>query len=101
MLVGDFSRTSWFAAGCLALASGFTPRAGFSEREMGDNANADPRGRNLALHGRASKPVFSPDGKLMATVGTDGMVTLWDVATAEPAGPPLELGHEVTTGIWK
>ncbi len=117
-----FPRTSWFAAGCLALASGFATRGGPAGLEASDTAKqrgavqasdavggagqavpgkAEPRGRTLALQGRASKPAFSPDGKLIATVGTDGMVTLWDVAAAEPAGPPLELGHEVTTGIWK
>jgi len=56
--------------------------------------------RSLALPGRVTPPAFSPDGRLIGTVGTDGAIRLWDVATAEPAGPPLELGHEVTTGIW-
>ena len=31
----------------------------------------------------------SPDGRMMATVGSDGDVTLWDVATWRPYGQPV------------
>ncbi len=35
---------------------------------------------------------FSPDGTLLATVGTDNAVRLWDVAGRRPSGEPLN-GH--------
>ncbi|WP_448611813.1 nSTAND1 domain-containing NTPase [Geodermatophilus sp. URMC 60] len=50
-------------------------------------------GHTDGVHGVA----FSPDGRLLATVGLDRTVRLWDVGTGEPHGAPLE-GH--TDYVW-
>jgi WD40 repeat protein len=35
---------------------------------------------------------FSPDGSLVATVGSDGKARLWDAATAQETGDPMTAG---------
>jgi len=91
-MFGEFRRTALLTPGFLLLVGALGAENPASTSQA--------HSRSLALQGRVSRPAFSPDGKLIATVGTEGAVKLWDVATAEPAGPPLELGHEVTTGAW-
>ena len=39
---------------------------------------------------RLNEAVFSPDGKLVLTAGRDGTARLWDAATGQPVGDPLE-----------
>ena len=35
---------------------------------------------------------FSPNGKLLASAGSDGTVQLWNPATSQPIGAPLATG---------
>ncbi|MFD0575780.1 Hsp70 family protein [Dactylosporangium darangshiense] len=42
---------------------------------------------------------FSPDGKLVAAVGHDAMVHLWDTATQQQTGAPMQSGDKTLIGV--
>jgi WD40 repeat protein len=87
------SATSW---GATPSALAFT--GGGKELEVADAAaagtwNLTDRARitmrPFASPARANAVAFSPDGKTVATGGTDGNVRLWDAATQQEIGPPM------------
>jgi len=52
---------------------------------------ADPSG--------VSDVAFSPGGKLLATAGSDGLVRLWNPATRQAVGAPLQTGSGPSGGV--
>jgi WD40 repeat protein/transcriptional regulator with XRE-family HTH domain len=47
-----------------------------------------------------SAVAFSPDGKLLATGDTDGVVRRWDPVTRHPVGAPLRTGSGTVGGVY-
>lgn len=63
----------------------------------------DNRSRRQINHpGRVAALALSPNGKLLATTGTDGKVHLWNALARELThkGPPLELAPAELAGLW-
>ena len=49
----------------------------------------------LVHAGKVTAVAFSPDGTKLATASEDNSARLWDVATGQPLGPPMEHDNEV------
>jgi len=53
-------------------------------------------GRTMQHEGEIRCAVYRADGSCVLTGASDKTARLWDAATAEPLGPPLHCGGEVT-----
>ena len=60
---------------------------------------AQPARAVLSPSGGGSLVAFSPDGKVLATAGTYGVVQLWNMATHRQMGTPMTVGHNLGTSV--
>jgi WD40 repeat protein len=68
--------------------------SGFSGTRLFDAATGQPVGEPLAGHsGVVTAVSFSGDGSTLASSSIDGTVTLYDVASRQPIGDPLNAGY--------
>ncbi|GAA1413984.1 hypothetical protein GCM10009639_67580 [Kitasatospora putterlickiae] len=70
-------------------SQGLSARMLLSALEQGERIHLDPLPNHI--NGNSTGVAFSPDGRVLATTGEDGMVRLWDPATRKPIGTLI--GH--------
>jgi eukaryotic-like serine/threonine-protein kinase len=66
-----------------------TPGQGTMEARLWDAATGGPLAPPMTHKGAIMTAVFSPDGRVCLTGGTDGEARLWDAATGKPLGAPM------------
>ena len=60
---------------------------------------AQPARAVLSPGSGGSQVAFSPDGKILATAGTYGVVQLWNMVTRRQLGRPMTVGHNLGTSV--
>jgi WD40 repeat protein len=90
-LTGVVSALAWSPDGKQLAAGGADPGQGNNLLLWELGSTEQPAVFFLAGHtSTVTSAAFSPDGKTLASADSAGIVRLWDPATREPAGKPLE-----------
>ena len=72
------------------MAGCWPPAASMAGCGRSDAATGQPHGQSVAAHeGDVRSVPFSPDGRMLASGGSDGRLRLWDAATGQPRGEPV------------
>jgi WD40 repeat protein len=66
---------------------------------LSDDDTGQPLGSPRVSSGKLSSIVFRPDGRLLATSGSDGRAQLWDVNSVAPRGEPMPLAARASGAI--